>query len=62
MMPPIRFGMKNTERKMFDPLIALVSMYAMENATTLITIVVTIVSNVEKPSACRNSLSCSARV
>ena len=34
----------------------------MKNATTLITIVVTIVSNVEKPNACRNSLSCSARV
>ena len=52
--------MKNTERKMLEPLMALVSMYAMANATTLITIVVMMVSAVEKPSACRNSLSTKA--
>ena len=52
--------MKNTERKMLEPLMALVSMYAMANATTLITIVVMMVSAVEKPSACRNSLSAKA--
>ena len=43
-MPPIRFGMKNTERNSVEPLMALVSMYAMANATTLITTVVTIVN------------------
>ena len=40
--------MKNTERRMLEPMMALVSMYAMANATTLITIVVMMVSAVEK--------------
>ncbi len=55
MMPPIRFGMKNTERNSVEPLMALVSMYAMANATTLITTVVTIVNRIVYTSACRNS-------
>ena len=60
MMPPMRFGMKNTERNRLDPRIDLVSRYAMANATTLMTIVVTIVNSVENSSECRNVLSCNA--
>ena len=53
--------MKNTERNRLEPRIDFVSKYAMANATTLITMVVTIVMSVENPSACRNSLSLMAR-
>ena len=57
MMPPIRFGMKNTDLKTLVPLKALVSMYAMANATTLMMMVVTMVNAVVYPIACQNSLS-----
>ena len=60
MMPPIRFGMKNTERKILVPANRLVSMYAIANAATLITMVVTIVNSTVYTSAFQNSLSCTA--
>ena len=55
MMPPIRFGMKNTERNTFVPLNRFVSIYATANANTFTTTVVTTVNNTVYTNACQNS-------